>query len=121
MRRLHVESSSIFAFLDRLYADPDLQRVFRTCPNESVQTLVKTLDRLSSTAIRYGPGGKHVFIQNLKSWPVADLLFGSGGIELISEPLGPELRQRLEQVPCYDPEGWSLIFNTSSLNARDSV
>ena len=121
MRRLHVESSSIFAFLDRLYGDPEVQRILRTRPNESVQTLVKTLDRLSSAAIRYGPGGKHVFIQNLKSCPVADLLFGSGGIELISEPLGPELKQRLEQVPCYDPEGWSLIFNTSSLNARDSV
>jgi hypothetical protein len=39
---------------------------------------------------------------------------------VISEPLGPELNQRLEQVPCYDPEGWSLIFNTGSLKAKDS-
>ena len=121
MRRLHVESSSIFAFLDRLYGDPDLQKIFRMRPNESIQTLIKTLDRLSSVAICYGPGGKYVFMYNLKSCPVADLLFGSRGIEFISEPLGPEIRRRLEQVPCYDPEGWSLIFGTSSLKARDSV
>jgi hypothetical protein len=121
MRRLDVESSSIFVFLDRLYGDPDLERIFRAHPNESIQTLVKTLDRLSRTAICYGRGGKHVFMQNVKSCPVADLLFGSGGIELISEPLAPELSQRLERVPCYDPEGWSLIFSTASLNARDSV
>jgi hypothetical protein len=112
MRRLHVESSSIFAFLDRLYDDPDLERIFRTRRNESIQRLVRTLDRLSRTAARYGPGGKRVFAQNLKSCPVADLLFGSNSLELTSEPLGSELSQRLEQVPCYDPEGWSLVLAT---------
>jgi hypothetical protein len=111
MRRLHVESSSIFAFLDRLYGDSDLERIFLQRPNEAIQTALKALDRLSGTAIRYGPGGKHVFMQNLKSCRVVDLLLGPGGIELMSEPLEPEINQRLEQVPCYDPEGWSLIFN----------
>ena len=121
IKQLRVESSSIFAFLDWLYGDLDLERMFRARPNDSIRAVVKALDRLSGTAIRYGPGGKHVFMQNLKSCRVVDLLLGSGGIELMSEPLGPELNQRLEQVPCYDPEGWSLIFNTGSLNAKDSI
>jgi hypothetical protein len=121
MRRLQVESSSISAFLDRLYSDSDLERIFPQRPNESIQSVLKALDRLSGTAIRYGRGGKHVFMQNLKSCLVVDLLFGSGGIELMSEPLAPEINQRLEQVPCYDPEGWSLIFNRGSLNATDFI
>ena len=119
IKQLHVESSSIFAFLDWLYGD--LERMFRARPNDSIRAVVKALDRLSGIAIRYGPGGKHVFMENLKSCRVVDLLLGFGGIELMSEPLGPELNQRLEQVPCYDPEGWSLIFNTGSLNPKDSI
>jgi hypothetical protein len=72
--------------------------MFRARPNDSIRAVVKALDRLTGTAIRYGPGGKHVFMQNLKSCRVVDLLLGSGGIELMSEPLGPELNHRLEQV-----------------------
>jgi hypothetical protein len=121
MRRHHLGSSSIFTFLDWLYGDSDLERIFPQRPNESVQRVLKALDRLSRTAIRYGPGAKHMFMRNLKSCRVVDLLLGPGGIKLMSEPLRPEINQRLEQVPCYDPEGWSLIFNRGSLNSTDVI
>ena len=119
MSRLRVESPLIFDFLDQLDNRSGLERSFRARPNESIRTVVKALDRLSGTAIRYGPGGKHVFMQNLNSCRVVRLLFDSTEIELISEPLARELRQRLEKVPCYDPEGWSLIFDAAWLNPRD--
>ena len=79
MRRHNLGSSSIFTFLDWLYGDSDLERIFPQRPNESVQRVLKALDRLSGTAIRYGPGAKHMFMRNLKSCRVVDLLLGPGG------------------------------------------
>jgi len=110
MSRLHVESALISDFLDQLDSRSGLERTFRARPNESILAVVKALDRLSGTAVRYGPGGKHVFTQNLNSCPVVRLLFGSAEIELISEPLALELRQRLEKVPCYDPEAMGQLM-----------
>jgi hypothetical protein len=110
MKRLNVESDLIFDFLSQLDRAPEgIPRQ----TNESIEALIRALDRLSETAIRYGSGGKRVFMENLRSCAVASLLFESGEIDLTSQSLGTKLRQRLDKVPCYDPEGWSL-----SLGAR---
>jgi hypothetical protein len=73
--------------------------MFRSRPNGSIQAVVETLDRLSATAVRYGPGGKHVLMPNLKWCQALDLLFGSSEIKFMSEPLGPALKQRPNKCP----------------------
>jgi hypothetical protein len=64
MKELGVEASSVFALLHLLYADPGLERMFRVEPNESIETAVRALDRLTETATRYGSRGKYVFEMN---------------------------------------------------------
>jgi hypothetical protein len=41
MKRLKVESSSIFGFLDWLYTDSDLEKLFSSQSRTSIQTVVK--------------------------------------------------------------------------------
>jgi hypothetical protein len=115
MTRLQVESDSISGFLDRLYTDPELEGLFRTESNESVQTVVKALDRLSETAIRYGARGKRVFERNLEPFLAAEMLMRPLRGGPTSDLLGPELKRWLEEVPYYDPEGWSLASTTGPL------
>jgi hypothetical protein len=118
MKRLKVESSSIFGFLDWLYADSDLEKPFRSQSRTSIETVVKALDRLSETAIRYGSRGKYVFEQNLEPFLAVDLLLRSDGKEFTSKPLAPKLTRWLEEVPYYDPEGWALAFDADCCSQR---
>ena len=108
MDRLRVESEKMAEFVHWLSADPEVQQHFRVEPVESIRLVVQTLDRLIATAEHYGCVGKYVFKANeepiarsvrmLQSMPVAlgDLLSGT-------------LCAWLEEVPRYDPEGWSLV------------
>jgi hypothetical protein len=118
IKRLKVESSSIFGLLDWLYADSDFEKLFRSQSRTSIQTVVKALDRLSGTAIRYGSRGKYVFEQNLEPFLAADVLLRSDRKEFTLKPLAPELTKLLEEVPYYDPEGWALIFNGDCCTER---
>jgi len=104
---LRIESEKIVEFVHWLSADPEVQQHFRSGPCRSIRLVVQTLDRLNATAEHYGCVGKYVFKANeepivrsvrmLRSMPVAleDLLSGT-------------LCAWLEEVPRYDPEGWSL-------------
>jgi hypothetical protein len=118
MKRLKVESSSIFGFLDWLYADSDFERLSSSQSRASIQTVVKALDRLSGTAIRYGSRGKYVFEQNLEPFLAADVLVRSDRKEFKSKPLAPQLTKWLEKVPYYDPEGWALTFDGDCCTER---
>lgn len=118
MKRLKVESSSIFGFLDWLYTDSDLEKLFSSQSRTSIQTVVKALDRLSETAIRYGSRGKYVFEQNHEPFLAVDLLLRSDRKEFTSKPLPPELTRWLEEVPYYDPEGWALTFDADCCTQR---
>jgi hypothetical protein len=120
MKRLGVEASSVFAFLHWLYADPGIERVFRVEPNEFIETAVRALGRLTETAIRYGSRGKYVFEINQEPFMIIEVLLRSDEKELLSGELSPELKKSLEEVPYYDPEGWSLTYRAGSLNTRDS-
>jgi hypothetical protein len=123
MKRLRVESNPIFALLDWLYIEPDLEKPFRNESNGSIQTVVKALDRLSETAIRYGARGKRVFEKNLEPFLMAEMLMRSVK-EPNSDLLGPELKNWLKEVPYYDPEGWSLALSedpSSCCIANDSA
>lgn len=107
MDRLGVQSDKIAGFVHWLSSDPEVQRHFKCEPCQSIRLVVQTLDRLNATAERYGCVGKYVFKANeepivrsvrmLQSMPAAlgDLLSGT-------------LCAWLEEVPRYDPEGWSL-------------
>ena len=110
MDRLRVESEKIVRFVHWLSADPEVQLHFKSGPCQSIRLVVQTLDRLNATAERYGCVGKYVFKANeepivrsvrmLQSMPaaLADLLSGT-------------LCAWLEEVPRYDPEGWSLAVD----------
>ena len=110
MDRLRIESGKIAEFVHWLSADPEVRQHFGSGPCQSIRLVVQTLDRLNATAEHYGCVGKYVFKANeepivrsvrmLQSMPVAlgDLLFGTLGAWL-------------DEVPRYDPEGWSLAVD----------
>ena len=110
MDRLRVESEKIVEFVHWLSTDPEVKQQFKARPCPSIRLVVQTLDRLNSTAEHYGCVGKYVFKANeepivrsaqmLRSMPatLADLLSG-------------QLFAWLEEVPRYDPEGWSLAVD----------
>lgn len=110
MSRLGVESKKIVEFVDWFSSDRELQQQFKAGPCRPIRLVIQTLDRLNSTAERYGCVGKYVFkanqepilhsIQMLRSVPGALA-------NLLSEPLFAWL----EEVPRYDPEGWSLAVD----------
>ena len=118
MKRLQVESISILGFLDWFYAEPELERLFRREPVEFIETVIKALDRLSETAVRYGSRGRYVFKQNQEPFLAVAALLESVGNEVVTNVLGPKLKKWLEDVPFYDPEGWSLVSSAESLNQR---
>src|SRR6516164_1770102 len=110
MDRRRIESGKIVEFVHWLSADPEVQHHFRSGPCQSIRLVLQTLDRLNATAEHYGCVGKYVFKANeepivrsvrmLRSMPVAlgDLLSGTLGAWL-------------DEVPRYDPEGWSLAVD----------
>ena len=121
MKQLEVESSAIFGLLDWFYAEPDLERLFRTEPAESIEAVIKSLSRLSETAIRYGSRGRYVFEQNQEPFLAVAALLESVGNEGVTNLLSPKLKKWLEDLPFYDPEGWSLAASGESLNQKGSV
>ncbi len=121
MKQLEVESNAIFGLLDWFYAEPDLERLFRTEPAESIEAVIKSLSRLSETAIRYGSRGRYVFEQNQEPFLTVAALLESVGNEGVTDPLSPKLKKCLEDLPFYDPEGWSLAASGESLNQKGSV
>jgi hypothetical protein len=78
---------------------------------------VEALDRLSKTAIRYGSRGKYVFEQNQEAFLAVEALVQSLGNESTPFRKRLDLKKWLEEVPYYDPEGWSL---TARLSAKCS-
>jgi hypothetical protein len=121
MKQLEVESSAIFGLLDWFYAEPDLERQFRAEPAESIEAVIKSLSRLSETAIHYGSRGRYVFEQNQEPFLAVAALLESVGNEGVTNLLNPKLKKWLEDLPFYDPEGWSLAASGESLNQKGSV
>ncbi len=121
MKHLLVESNLIYGLLDWFYDEPDLERLFRMEAAESIEVVIKALDRLSETAIRYGSRGRYVFEQNQEPFLAVALFLETVGKEVFANPLGPKLKIWLGDVPFYDPEGWSLASSTDLLNNKGNV
>jgi hypothetical protein len=92
MKQLEVESSAIFGLLDWFYAEPDIERLFRTEPAESIEAVIKSLSRLSETAIHYGSRGRYVLEQNQEPFLDVAALLESVGNEGLTDLLSPKLK-----------------------------
>ncbi len=72
-----------------------------------LRLLVEALDRLTRTALRYGTCGRGVFERNLEPISIAFCLWRALPEENNRSFLNRSLACWLQEVPDYDPEGWS--------------
>ena len=80
--------------------------------------MIKSLSRLSETAIHLWISRE---IQNQEPFLAVAALLESVGNEGVTNLLSPKLKKWLEDLPFYDPEGWSLAASGESLNQKGSV
>jgi hypothetical protein len=110
MDRLRVESEKIVEFVHWLSTDLEIKQQFNTSPCQSIRLVVQTLDRLISTAEHYGCVGKYVFKANEEPIVRSIRMLRSMPGTLANLLSGP-LFAWLDEVPRYDPEGWSLAID----------
>ena len=119
LRQLKVTSDAISRFLAELSAGIGPFAV----PGSKALALnmVKALDRLSETAARYGSCGKYVFEKNLEPLMAVDVFLQLNVEDFGSAELRCKIKEWLQELPYYDPEGWWLSSNESSWLDPDSL
>jgi hypothetical protein len=106
LRRINVEFSPLTDFLRSSFAKPRIGD-----GNEELRLVVEALDRLTRTALRYGVSGRAVFERNLEPISIALTLVRVLPEENPRSFLNSALARWLQEVPIYDPEGWSLLVS----------
>jgi hypothetical protein len=120
MDQLHVKSETISEFAHFLSSDRDLEHRFRTIPCESISIIVEAIDRLTSSALRYGCVGKYMFQANEHQIIQSIRLLRSLPTDIADDVLLLPLFVWLDDMPSYDPEGWSLVHRHPGRKAAAS-
>jgi hypothetical protein len=118
---LKIKSEPISDFVQFVCCDKELEERFKNASSESIALIIKTLDRLTSTALRYGQSGRHVFLENQLPLIRSIRLLRSLPADIADDVLFLPLLAWVGGTPNYDPEGWSLLDRTPIFVRADGV